>query len=321
MRYVICGAGAIGGSLGAKLFVAGRDVALIARGAHLAAIQECGLTLITPEGEATHRIAAAGHPSEIEWRDGDVVLLTVKSQDTQGALEDLRSAAGDVPVVCAQNGVANERMTLRLFSRVYGMVVVMPSTHLEPGVVLMHSGVPGGMLDLGRCPGGSDATAEAVAADVTAAGFICRADPKVMRLKYAKLLTNLMNSVQALCGLEAAAGDIVRGVRAEAMACFEAAGIDWATPGEFSERVRGVVGRQAGNAERSGGSTWQSLARGAGSLETDYLNGEIALLGALHGIATPYNRMLQRAAAEAVRLGRKPGSYTVEELLARAGPS
>jgi 2-dehydropantoate 2-reductase len=319
MRYVIYGAGAIGGSLGAKLFAAGREVVLIARGGHLAVLRERGLTLTTPDGDVTQRIPAAGHPSEIEWQDGDVVLLTVKSQDTQGALEDLRSAAGDVPVVCAQNGVANERMALRLFSRVYGMVVVMPSTHLEPGLVLMHSGVPGGMLDPGRYPEGVDATAEAVAADITAAGFICRADPKIMRLKYAKLLTNLMNSVQALCGLEAAAGDIVRGVRAEAIACYEVAGVDCATPEEFSERVREVIGRQAGNAERSGGSTWQSLARGAGSLETDYLNGEIALLGALHGVPTPYNRMLQHTAAEAARLGRKPGSYTVEELLARVG--
>ncbi len=319
MRYVIYGAGAIGGSLGAKLFAAGRDVVLICRGAHLDAVRDRGLTLRTPDGEATHRIPAAGHPSEIEWRDGDIVILTVKSQDTQGALEDLRSAAGDVPVVCAQNGVDNERAALCLFSRVYGMVVVMPSTHLEPGLVLMHSGTPGGMLDLGRYPDGSDATAEGVAADITAAGFISQPDAKIMRLKYAKLLTNLMNSVQALCGLEAAAGDVVRGVRAEAMACYEAAGIDCATPEEFSERVRGVVGRHAGNAERSGGSTWQSLARGTGSLETDYLNGEIALLGALHGVPTPYNRMLQEVAAEAARLGRKPGSYTVEELMARVG--
>ena len=311
------GAGAIGGSIGARLFAAGCDVLLIARGAHLDAITKRGLTLRTPDGEAAHPIPAAGHPSEVDWQSGDVVLLTVKSQDTAGALDDLRSAAGDVPVVCGQNGVANERAALRLFSRVYGMVVVMPSTHLEPGTVLMHSGVPGGMLDLGRYPVGADSTAEAVAADITGAGFICRADPEIMRLKYAKLLTNLMNSVQALCGLEAAAGDIVRGVRVEAMACYEAAEIDWATPEEFSERLRGVVGRQVANTERSGGSTWQSLMRGAGSLETDYLNGEISLLGALHGVPTPYNRMLQQAAAEAVREERRPGSYTVEELLAR----
>ena len=318
MRHIIYGAGAIGGSLGAKLFAADKDVVLIARGAHLAAIREGGLRLRTPDGETTHRIPAAAHPGEIDWREGDVVLLTVKSQDTAPALEALRSAAGDVPVICAQNGVANERMAQRLFSRVYGMVVVMPSTHLEPGLVLMHSGTPGGMLDLGQYPEGSDSTVAAVAGDITEAGFLCRADPKIMRLKYAKLLTNLMNSVQALCGLEAAAGDVVRGVHAEAMACYEAAAIDCATPEEFSERMRGIIGRQIEGAERSGGSTWQSLERGAGSLETDYLNGEISLLGALHGVSTPFNRTLQQAAAEAVRMGRRPGSYGVDELLSRA---
>ena len=182
MRYVIYGAGAIGGSLGARLFAAGRDVVLLARGAHLAAIQQRGLTLRTPEGEHTHRIPAAGHPSEIEWRDGDVVILTVKSQDTQGALEDLRAAAEDVPVVCAQNGVDNERAALSMFSHVYGMVVVMPSTHLEPGLVLMHSGTPGGMLDVGRYPDGTDAIIEQVAADVRAAGFISQQEKRKPRL-------------------------------------------------------------------------------------------------------------------------------------------
>jgi 2-dehydropantoate 2-reductase len=68
--------------------------------------------------------------------------------------------------------------------------------------------------------------------------------------------------------------------------------------------------------ERLGGSTWQSLARG-GSLETDYLNGEIALLGALHGVPTPVNRMLQEVAGQAARTGAQPGSYTAEQLLAR----
>ena len=102
------------------------------------------------------------------------------------------------------------------------------------------------------------------------------------------------------------------------MACYGAAAIDCATPEEFSERMRGIIGRQIEGADRSGGSTWQSLERGAGSLETDYLNGEISLLGALHGVPTPFNRMLQQAAAEAVRLGRKPGSYSVDELLSLA---
>ncbi len=136
-----------------------------------------------------------------------------------------------------------------------------------------------------------------------------------MRLKHAKLLSNLLNVVQALCS--GAAGDIVRAVREEANAVYAAAGVDFAAPEELAERTKSVTVKPVpGSESRLGGSTWQSLSRG-GSLETDYLNGEIALLGALHGVPTPYNRMLQGAAAEASREGREPGSYTPEDLLAR----
>ena len=62
-----------------------------------------------------------------------------------------------------------------------------------------------------------------------------------------------------------------------------------------------------------GGSTWQSLARGH-SLEVDYLNGEIVLLGRQLGIATPVNAALQRVANAAARAGARPGSMTLAEL-------
>jgi 2-dehydropantoate 2-reductase len=54
--------------------------------------------------------------------------------------------------------------------------------------------------------------------------------------------------------------------------------------------------------------------RGLPSTEADYLNGEIVLLGRLHGIPTPYNRVLQRIAGEMARTGKRPGSVTVEDL-------
>jgi 2-dehydropantoate 2-reductase len=90
MRYVIYGAGAIGCSVGAKLHMNGIEVVLIARGAHLKALQTDGLTLIHPEGTEKLKIPAAGHPTEIDWRPDDVVVLAMKSQDTQAALEQLR---------------------------------------------------------------------------------------------------------------------------------------------------------------------------------------------------------------------------------------
>ncbi|MGH2634470.1 MAG: ketopantoate reductase family protein, partial [Tepidiformaceae bacterium] len=81
MRYIIYGAGGIGGAIGGRLFLAGREVVLIARGAHLDAIRAGGLLLRTPEGDHRLPIDVAGHPREIEFRDDDVVLLTMKTQD------------------------------------------------------------------------------------------------------------------------------------------------------------------------------------------------------------------------------------------------
>ena len=74
--------------------------------------------------------------------------------------------------------------------------------------------------------------------------------------------------------------------------------------------------------ERGGGSSWQSLARGTGNIESDYLNGEIALLGRLHGVPTPVNALLQRLAAEAAARRDPPGQLTEVEYrrrLAAAG--
>jgi 2-dehydropantoate 2-reductase len=321
MRYVIYGAGGIGGVIGARLFQKGRDVALIARGAHLEALQRDGLTLRAPDEAVTLRIPAFGHPSEIEFTADDVVLLTMKSQDTGAALDELRAAEPDVAVVCAQNGVANERMALRRFSRVYGMLVVLPAVHLKPGEVLTHTTGVGGVLDAGLYPSGVDPLIESVTADLREAGFAAEPDANIMRLKYTKLLQNCGNVIQALCGPEAAAGDLARLVREEVVAVYEAAGIDYAPLTELRERASGMVMGEIEGQSRWGGSTWQSLARAAGSIETDYLNGEIALLGAMHGVPTPANRMLQRLSAEAARERREPGSYGVEELIEMARDS
>jgi 2-dehydropantoate 2-reductase len=315
MRYIVYGAGGIGGVIGARLFQAKQDVLLIARGPHLDALRRDGLTLRSPEETVTLQVPAVSDTAQITFGRDDVVLLTMKTQDTAAALDELRAAAGDVPVVCAQNGVANERMALRRFSRVYGMLVVLPAVHLKPGEVLTHTTGVGGVLDAGVYPHGVDTLVEEVTADLERAGFAARPDPNIMRLKYTKLLQNCGNAIQALCGPEAAAGDLARLVREEVVAVYEAAGIDYAPLTELRERASGMQMGTIEGETRWGGSTWQSLARGAGSIETDYLNGEISLLGALHGVPTPYNRLLQRLAAEAARERREPATWGVDELI------
>lgn len=323
MRYIIYGAGAIGGVVGGRLFGAGHEVVLICRGRHLDVVRERGLTLQEPEGTRVLPVPAAGHPREIAFRESDVVVLTMKTQDTTAALDDLEAAAGDVPVVCCQNGVENERMAARRFSMVYPMLVALPATFLQPGIVTGWGAETAGVLDLGCFPAGVDHLAERVAADITSAGFVCRADPRVMRLKYAKLLSNLGNALQAITGThgsEDGARALMRQVRNEALACFAAAGIDAASADEYREQVNSRF-RQADvpGAERGGSSTWQSLVKGSSRLETDFLNGEIVLLGRLHGVPTPYNAALRRLSQRLAAENGRPGRYTLADIEAEAG--
>ena len=316
MRYVIYGAGGVGGGIGAQLAQGGHDVALIARGRHLDAIQEQGLLIKTPEGEATLSLPAVGHPSELDLRGEEVFLFTMKSQDSVSALDELRAVAGeDVPVIMAQNGVANERAARRRFRRAYGMLILLPAQFLEPGVVVLHGTPKRGTLHAGCFPRGVDDTIREVCANLEDCGFDSEPHREIMPLKYAKLLLNLNNAVEALVGLGVDTRDLARDLRREARLCFEAAGIDSWTPRQLVDHCR--AGYDLGpvdGEERLGGSSWQGLMRGTGSIETDFLNGEIVLLGALHGVPTPLNEAVQRLAARAAREGSAPGDLDVDDI-------
>jgi 2-dehydropantoate 2-reductase len=314
------GAGAIGGIVGSKLHLAGHEVILIARGEHLRRIQQDGLTVRLPDGDEKLPIPAVAHPSEIEFRPGDVVMLAMKSQDTLGALVDLRAAVGDTPisVVCGQNGIENERLALRFFPDVYAMLLSMPATYLDPGVVEPGAWPIAGVCDLGRYPTGTDALSEAIAAEFEAAGLLSVARPDIMNWKYTKLLLNVGNAVGAVCGDQDDTSDLQDMARQETRACLRAAGFEWIPGPEFTER--GSLFRSASPGgistvarARGGSSTWQSLVRGAGSSEGDYLNGEVVLLGRIHGIPTPANEVFQQLSDRLARERKQPGSVSAAE--------
>ncbi|MFD8085893.1 ketopantoate reductase family protein [Kitasatospora sp. NPDC059722] len=327
MRYIIIGAGAVGGTIGARLHESGRDVVLVARGAHFAALREHGLTFGAPDGTRTLPVPAVSGPEELELRPDDVLVLAVKTQDTAGALAAWapRPVAGGgtagerLPVVCAQNGVENERLALRRFREVLAVCVWMPSTHLEPGRVSAGGTPVSGVLRIGAYPAGAGGRAARIAADLERAGFSAPVEADVMGWKYTKLLGNLGNALNAVAGPYE--GELRRGLyrrlTAEGAAVLAAAGIAHHDPEEMVRLVDATLRIEpVEGAPRGGSSTWQSLARGAGSIETDYLNGEIVLLGRLHGVPTPANEAFQRLAEEFARTGRAPGSLTDEELAA-----
>ncbi len=317
MRYVVYGAGATGGVMGASLSRIGREVVLIARGRHLDAIREHGLTLRTPLEAVCTELTAVERPSDVEFREGDAVLLTVKTQDAFAALDELRDAAGDgVPVICAQNGVATEREALRRFRNVYGMVVRFPGMLLEPGVVANYEPRGGGEIELGRCPEGVDDVVEQLAADLSACGFDGQAEPDVMRWKHEKLLINVGSALAGVFGPGADTAAIREQLVAETRAVLVATGIDLPTPEEalrLNRQPRYDWARIEG-APPFASSLWQGIQRGLRSAETDYINGEVALLGAHHRIETPYNRALNLLANRCAREGIEPGTVTTADL-------
>ena len=131
MRYIIVGAGAVGGAIGGRLAEAGHEVVLVARGAQYEALREDGLRLTTPEGTRTHRLPVVDGPEALDLAPDDVLVLAVKTQDSVAALDawSARPVAGGgtagerLPLICAQNGVESERLALRRFRRVYGCCV------------------------------------------------------------------------------------------------------------------------------------------------------------------------------------------------------
>jgi 2-dehydropantoate 2-reductase len=318
---MIYGAGAIGAVVGARLFERGHDIVLIARGAHRSAIDEGGLTVGSPEGTRVLRIPVVGDPGEIDFSPDTIVALATKSQDTLAALRHLATLTpSSTPVVLLQNGVENERAALRLFENVYGGYVVVPAVHMEPGEVLVFSAPLAGVVDVGRYPTGTDDLSSTLAGALAASGFDSRPVPDIMRWKYAKLVSNLATAANAVCGPGTRSGPLGALVCEEGAACLRAAGIDFASEADDSSRWRNSIDmRPVGNRPYPGGSTWQSLARHTGSVESDYLNGEIVLLGRLHGFATPVNSLLVRLAEEMARDRVPPGSISADEVLARLG--
>lgn len=275
----------------------------------------------------TYRLPVVEGPAGLgELRADDVLVLAVKTQDSAAALQTWGpapvagggTAAERLPLLCAQNGVESQRLALRVFRNVYGVCVWLPCTYIEPGAVSAAGSPLTGILHLGRYPHGTDETARLVAADLEKSHIEAPVTPDVARWQYAKLLANLGNALEAVTGpmesTEAVA--LFERVKAEGAAVLEAAGIPYADA-EEQKAVRGdkVFLVPLHGTPRGGGSSWQSLTRGTGTIEADYLNGEIALLGRLHGVPTPLNDLLQRLANTFARERREAGSMPVAELM------
>jgi 2-dehydropantoate 2-reductase len=319
VRVIIYGAGAVGSVIGGRLRQGGADVALVARPAHAEAIRDRGLVLRTAKGSDVIDLEAVTSIGELTPTGDDIVIVTAKTQDTPQIHAELSDWCTDVPIVCGTNGVEQERMALRRFADVYGMVIQLPAQFEKAGEVTVLCAPTNAILDVGRYPSGIDDTAKQLAALLDGSPHVLsEADDDVMTKKYGKLLINLGNAADAACAISGRGCRVVAAAIEEGKSAFAAAGIRWEQPPARVDHYKGRSATMQFDIPTGdtfiGGSTWQSLMKGASSLETDYFNGEIIMLGRLHGIATPANEFLQGYAARMLREEIPAGSMTADQL-------
>jgi 2-dehydropantoate 2-reductase len=334
-RYVIVGAGAVGSALGGMLAHRGRDVLLVARGAHGRAVLDRGVHIRSASEDFTVRVPAVDGPAGVRLTVDDVLVLTTKSHQAAAALDQWADVpvhgrdgaalgrAGDLlPLFTALNGVVGEEIALRWFDRVFAVCVWSPAVMIEPGEVIVRADPLHGIFHIGRFgtaadPAADTALVEALGRDFGPAGYRVNPTGDVMRWKYRKLLTNLENALQALLGDTSGADDLRRAAETEAREVLAAAGIavpdDAETAAAWSDLVFAPV---PGQPAQLGGSSWQSLVRGTGTIETDYLNGEIAKIARRLGRSAPINSGLTALARRAARAGLRPGTLTLPDLRA-----
>ena len=314
MRFVIAGAGAIGGYIGARLAKAGADVVLFARGPHLRAMEERGLRVVSPDGDFEVRPAVTGDLSTIGT--ADVVFLGVKAHGLTTLAPGLRQLYGpNTVVVSTQNGIpwwyfhghGGELDGLRLEhvdpggviassiepERVVGSLAYFATDIAEPGVI-HHT--EGNKMSLGEPNGTRTERTKALADALIAAGLRCPVTTRFRHEIWVKLLGNVaFNPISALTGgtLEqlvrhTGTAALVREIMTETEAVARKLGIE--LPISIDQRMAG--------AEKVGAhktSMLQDYEAGR-PMELEAVVGAVVELGSRLGVSMPATRAMYACA-------------------------
>ena len=302
--------------VGGLLALSGTPVVLIGRPSNVNAIREHGLRIVTPGGTHIIQLPAVTTPDQIDFEPADVVFLCVKGQDTERAMRDLHAVVKDVPIFCFQNGVRNEEIVSKYYPRVYGVLVAGGGVFTQDGEVTSRGDPPGRFM-VGRYPEGTDELAESVAAKLRNAGYEVVVTPEIMPYKWGKLVLNLTNAVGAITNSSGEeANRIARAVQNEGKEILTQAGVRWIPIEESPPRwPKGTKRPIDGPSGMPLGSTWQSLTRRQGTVETEFLNGEIVRIAKKLGKRAPINETLLRITEEMAANHELPGKYTPAELI------
>ncbi|HXV13073.1 MAG TPA: 2-dehydropantoate 2-reductase [Candidatus Krumholzibacteria bacterium] len=298
MQFVVYGAGAVGSVLGGMLSLHRHDVLLVGRPALVDAVREGGLRLKSATGEyVSHpRVAAALSAGDV---GADThVLFTVKSYDVPSAVAALAKVAPSTsPVVCFQNGIDSEDVVAKHFARVYGAVVRMTCSMVQPGHASFRAL---GRLVLGAHPKGTDAVVAELVAAFRAAGFDAAASKSIVDDKWLKLAVNAQSVVHALVDArdqdENEFFDLKVAILEETRRVYKAAKVkarsgDGKDPSidEMIAEIKRPRARRNEHGVKVHNSVWQDFYLKRPRIEADAIHGPVIALGKEHGVATPYH--------------------------------
>jgi 2-dehydropantoate 2-reductase len=301
MNILVLGAGAIGSVFGGFLAKAGHHVRLIARPAHLEAIKQRGLIIegiwgrhVVQNIAGYENLAALRKEETVSF---DTVLLTVKSYDTESALQSLTACFPETPpIVSLQNGLGNIEKIEAYAGRekTIGGRVIFGVEFMEPGRVNVTVSADKTML--GGLPGGLDrAFAERLAREFTAAGIPAEATDDIKKYIWGKVLYNcalnglatMMNVHYGVLLASDSTREIMRRVVTEIFDVLRASGIvlDWREPEEYTELLFATLIPRTFDHHPS---MLQDILRHKRT-EIDALNGAVVQMGREQGMDLPYN--------------------------------
>lgn len=199
MKVIVLGTGGVGAYYGGQLARAGHDVICFARGANLAAIQQRGLEIRTPEGAFQARVTAADRPDALP--PADFAILAVKSYSLADIAPIVRHcAAQGTAVVPLLNGVETAEHLAKLGvppAAVIGGLTTISAVRIAPGVVERRS--PFQVVVVGELDGSSSDRVDRIAAAFRSAGVDARASDRIQVELWQKFV--FLAGIAAACGL------------------------------------------------------------------------------------------------------------------------
>jgi 2-dehydropantoate 2-reductase len=327
VRYLVYGTGAVGGLVGGRLALAGNEVTFLARPRIAEAMRAAGLRIAggAMPGHIPHPHAITGL-SEAIASPIDAVLLAVKAYDCLEAAQALSRLEPGPPIVCLLNGIGNEATLAAAVGveRVIAATLTTAVSMIEPGLVRVER-ERGLSLALGH------SIVPALQSDLRGAGFVLRMHHNPDRMKWSKVLTNIItNAASAITGLlpgellahpglyrleVEALREVVRVMRALGFAPEDLAGVPirgMALVFSLPDPIGRPILRRA--VARGRGSKLPSFHRdlGRGRSEVSWLNGAVARQATALGLDAPANAVLAE-----VMLGLVEGKLSRDEFLRR----